>query len=147
VQGCTLAAAPLASEAETATSDVAPSGAWDLLKTLAGQPPAIQMEATRLEVATRQQQLKAYGAEEQRGKSERNATIGVLEDLWSWQHDPVIGDLLVYVKAGGDPGVAMQAAAARRKCSNAPAGFAGQQQPQTKPQAQWFATSKERSAN
>jgi hypothetical protein len=115
VQGCFLAAVPLATEAEGATTDVAPSGAWDLFKVMAGGPSAMQMEATHLEISSHQQQLKANAAEKQRSESARAATIGVLQDLWNWQHDPAIGDLLIYVKAGGDPSVAMQAAMQRTR--------------------------------
>jgi hypothetical protein len=143
LQGCFLAGAPLLAETETAGSDVAPTGAWNLVKSLAGGPSPMELENTRLQVEARQQELKTNAEEKQRSESERAATIGVLRDLWNWQHDPAIGDLLIYVKAGGDPGVAMQAAVQRTHWETWSAA-AGRARQEAKPLAQSSAMSRQR---
>ncbi|GEM_PF-3118858 len=113
IQGCFFAAAPFATEAETTAQDVAPTGAWDLAKALVAKPSPLDVEKTRLQIERSKEELSSRKAELERMQSEKDATIGVLEDLWNWQHDPAIGDLLIYVKAGGDPAVAMRVAMER----------------------------------
>jgi hypothetical protein len=141
LQGCFLAAVPIVAGAETAGEDVAPTGAWDLFKSMMGGPSPMEIQSTQLGIRTRQQQLDAYAAEKERRESERDATIGVLQDLWSWQHDPAIGDLLIYVKAGGDPRIAMQAAIQRTHWDYKPAA-SHQVEPEEKPVAQSSVTLK-----
>ncbi len=102
-----------------------------------GKPSPVQLQATKLAVQTRREQIKAHAAEEKRIASERAATIGILKDLWEWQHDPAIGDLLVYVKAGGDPRVAMQAAVERTRWDRGSSALC-QAEPDAKPVAQSF---------
>lgn len=114
LEGCALLAAPALMEGGSLVGDVgfaAPAltaSSQITQSKLGAKMAALQAEAIK-------EQLRDQRAQKEQKATERAVTVGLIHEMASWEHDPLLADLAVWVKAGGDPQFALNFALKQSK--------------------------------